>query len=40
MVRTAEQVARRSKYFDWFVLAGLAMNVAIVTYLVGYWLLH
>lgn len=30
----------RSKYFDWFVLAGLGMNVVIVLWLLGYWLLH
>jgi len=35
-----QRIARRSKYFDWFVLAGLGMNVLIVLWLVGYWLLH
>jgi hypothetical protein len=30
----------RSHYFDWFIKAGLLMNVAVVLYLVGFWLLH
>lgn len=30
----------RSRYFDWFIMAGLLMNVAVVLSLVGFWLLH
>lgn len=29
---------KSARYFDWFVLAGLLMNVIIVTLLVGLWL--
>ena len=30
----------RTRYFDWFILAGLAMNVLIVMLLVGIWIFH
>lgn len=30
----------RSHYFDWFIKAGLLMNVLVVAVLVGFWLLH
>jgi len=30
----------RSRYFDWFILAGLAMNGLVVLTLIGFWLLH
>ncbi len=30
----------RSRYFDWFIMAGLLMNVIIVLLLLGFWLLH
>jgi len=26
--------------FDYFVLAGGLINIVVITYLVGYWLLH
>jgi len=31
---------RRLDKFDYFVLAGGLMNVIVISYLVGYWLLH
>jgi hypothetical protein len=30
----------RSRYFDWFILAGLGMNALVVLTLVGFWLFH
>ena len=29
----------RSRFFDWFIIAGLLMNVIIVLLLLGFWLL-
>jgi len=34
------QKIRKFNTFDVFVLAGAAVNVAVVTLLLGYWLLH
>jgi hypothetical protein len=34
------QIHKRFNGFDVFVLAGGAMNLLVITYLVGYWLLH
>jgi hypothetical protein len=30
----------RSRYFDWFILAGLGMNGLVVLTLIGFWLFH
>ncbi len=34
------QEKRKINTFDIFVLAGALVNVAVVTLLLGYWLLH
>jgi len=34
------RILNRFNGFDIFVLAGGAMNLIVITYLVGYWLLH
>ncbi len=34
------QEKRKINTFDVFVLAGALVNVAVVTLLLGYWLLH
>ena len=31
---------RRLTGFDYFVLAGALVNLLVVVYLVGYWLIH
>ncbi len=37
MPNSSKKVSKRARYFDWFIMAGLLMNVLIVTLLVGLW---
>ncbi len=40
MGQTKNTKSKRARYFDWFVLAGLIMNILVVLTLVGIWLFH
>jgi len=44
MVNFMQDGSQQTKYnrgvFDYFVLAGAAVNVIVVSILFGYWLLH
>ena len=31
---------KRARFFDWFVLAGLLMNVLVILSLIGIWIYH
>jgi len=37
MPSSSKKANKRARYFDWFIMAGLLMNVLIVTLLVGLW---
>ena len=37
---TSKRPARRLSGFDYLVIAGGAVNVLVVVYIVGYWLIH
>ncbi len=37
---TSKNIFRRLEGFDLFVLAGGLVNLLVIGYLVGYWLLH
>jgi len=40
MQETVPQLRSKFGIFDFFVLAGAAVNVIVVVLLFGYWLLH
>ncbi len=40
MLASKQNWRRQFNGFDWLVLAGLAVNLLVIGYLVGYWIFH